>query len=302
MIDSIIDRAASILERRFLTNAFLPVVLLPPAIAMPALLQTDRLNQLIGDWGRASLGTKVVLVVGYFTFSWFFAVILASQWRNIVRLFEGYPLWRWPALDRVGKQWHGAVSFQLARPVNRKYWYLEYSRYPAARDALPTRLGNVMRAAERYPEQRYGADLILVWPRLYQVLPRDAVDDVEGARSTMEFLLVLSLWFAAFATGAPLVAVVTRHPSWVAVVCFAVGAGGAYAAYLSAITAAAEYGEQLRSIFDVYRLDLLRRLSVPPVETIAEERLRWQTLGALIGRRVPPDWTYDSGVAARDDS
>jgi hypothetical protein len=253
-------------------------------------------------WTQVPLGTKAFVVVGYFTLSWFFAVILASQWRNIVRLFEGYPLWRWPSLDEVGKEWHRAISFHLGKPGSGEYWYLEYGRYPPPRDVLPTRLGNVLRAAERYPEQRYGAEMILIWPRLYQVLPREAADDVEGARSTMEFLLVLSLWFVTVATGAPLVAILMHDTPVVALVCFAVGAGGAYAAYLSAIAAASEYGEQLRSVFDVYRLDLLRRLSLPRVENIADEWHHWQTLGAFIGRRVLPDWTYDNGVAMPKDS
>jgi hypothetical protein len=179
---------------------------------------------------------------------------------------------------------------------------LQYSRYPPAREVLPTRLGNVLRAAERYPEQRYGAEMILIWPRLYQVLPRDAIDDVEGARSSMEFLLVLSLWFTAFATTAPLAVVLAKGAPLVAVICFVIGAGGAYAAYLSAVVAAVEYGEQLRSIFDVYRLDLLRRLNLPALHDITEERQQWQALGALIGRRVLPSWRYGSGVAAPEDS
>ncbi|GAA2670651.1 hypothetical protein [Actinoplanes palleronii] len=301
MIDSMVDRAASILERRFLTNAFLPVVLLLPIVGLPALVQSRKIDQLVAEWSQFSIGMKAFIVVGYFTLCWFGAVILASQWRNIVRLFEGYPLWRWPWIDRVGKQWHEALSYQLGKR-GRQHWYLQYSRYPPPREVLPTRLGNVLRAAERYPEQRYGAEMILIWPRLYQVLPRDAIDDVEGARSSMEFLLVLSLWFTAFTATAPVAVVLVKGAPLVAVVCFAVGSAGAYAAYLSAIVAAAEYGEQLRSIFDVYRLELLRRLNLPPVHDITEERRQWQALGALIGRRVLPTWKYGNGVAAPEDS
>jgi hypothetical protein len=144
--------------------------------------------------------------------------------------------------------------------------------------------------------------MILIWPRLYQVLPRETVDDVEGSRSKMEFLLVLSLWFVAFATSASLVAIFLHVALVVPLVCFAFGMGGAYAAYLSAIAAASEYGEQLRSVFDVYRLDLLHRLRLPQVQNIADERHRWQTLSAFIGRRVLPDWTYDNGAAEPKDS
>jgi uncharacterized membrane protein YadS len=105
------------------------------------------------------------------------------------------------------------------------------------------------------------------------------------------------LWFCGFATGAPLVAIFLQDTPLTAIVCMATGVCGAYAAYLSAIAAASEYGEQLRSIFDVYRLDLLLRLSIPPAQNIMDERKQWEALGALIGRRVLPDWSYGKGAA-----
>jgi hypothetical protein len=81
-------------------------------------------------------------------------------------------------------------------------------------------------------------------------------------------------------------------------VSFALGAIGAYLAYLSAIEAAREYGDHLRSVFDVYRLPLLRALHVPVPETAAEEQARWAALFEFFGRRNLPTWKFDHGVAA----
>lgn len=47
--------------------------------------------------------------------------------------------------------------------------------YPVDRDTLlPTRLGNLLRAAEEYPNIRYGLETFTVWPRLWMVLPDNA--------------------------------------------------------------------------------------------------------------------------------
>ncbi|MDQ7904399.1 hypothetical protein RB614_07665 [Phytohabitans sp. ZYX-F-186] len=299
MIDSFLDRATSVLERRFLTNAFLPVLVLLPAAALPCLMQDRRLDRLIATFNPLPLATKALVAAGYFTFCWFLAVIVASQWRNVIRLFEGYPLARWPALDEAGKRWHRARSAAL--DADDGEWFTLYIEYPASHEVLPTRLGNVIRAAERYPLYRYEADLILVWPRLLQVLPRESVQDAEDSRATLEFLLVLSLWFVGFGILSPVVAAVVGSSAVVALVCFVIGAGGAYAAYLSGISAASEYGEHLRALFDTHRLTLLEQLRIPPPQTPDDEQDRWRELGDFVGRGMLPTWTYADGVAEPAD-
>ncbi|MEV4343500.1 hypothetical protein AB0J83_03335 [Actinoplanes sp. NPDC049596] len=300
MIDSILDRATSVLERKFLTTAFLPVLLLPPAVALPSLVRGRRLDRLLSSFGDLPVATKGLIAGGYFTFAWFLAVIVASQWRNIIRLFEGYPLARWHVIDRVGKQWHRARSEEIDDAD--EHWFAAYLDYPPSSEVLPTRLGNVMRAAERYPAQRYDADLILVWPRLLHILPRESVQDVEEARGTLEFVLVLSLWFVGFATLAPAMLLLTKGSGIVALICFAAGAGGAYAAYLSGISAASEYGEYLRALFDTHRLTLLRRLDLPLPANLAAEREQWQQFGNFVGRGVPPQWAYEHRVANQPET
>lgn len=301
MIDSLVDRATSILERRFLTNAFLPVLLFLPAVLMPSLLQGNRIGDWTVSWGALPVGTKALMVVGYFTFTWFLAVILASQWRNIIRLYEGYPLIHIPFLDEMGKYWHGNQLATLDRGGSGSE-HLEYRAFPQRPEILPTRLGNVLRAAEMYPYYRYEADLILLWPRLREVVPADSMTEVDGARARMEFLLVLSLWFTGFAILVPLAAWVLHTSPWIALVCAVLSAGGAYCSYLSAIGATAEYGDFLRSVFEMYRFDLLERLRIDAPKNLAQERSRWSELAAFIGRDHLLTLTYGSGAAAASDT
>ncbi|MFI6908833.1 hypothetical protein ACIBKY_46755 [Nonomuraea sp. NPDC050394] len=297
MIDSLLDRATSILERRFLRNAFLPVLLFAPLVSVPVLLQNDMLARALAVWEEQPITAKFAAVIGYFTFCWFGAAVVASQWRNIIRLFEGYPLQRLPWLEAKGVSWHAARSAALVDMGDRRHHTTEvhglrYWAYPET-EFLPTRLGNVIRAAEFYPIQRYGISLINVWPRLYKILPRAVADDVEDSRATMEFLLVLCLWLVGFAVVSPLLAwSFGTSPPW-ALMVFATALLFAYWAYLSALPAAAEYGEHLRAAFEVHRFDLLRQLRLPLPPDERREHDQWRLLDDLILKAERPVWAYE---------
>lgn len=289
------DRAASVLERRFLKNAFLPVLLFFPAVTLPIALQDGRLDAAIRTWSGQPTAAKLLQSIAYFAVVWFIAAIVASQWRNIIRLYEGYPFTQWAALDRLGKDWHRSYLLTLMHSKHPDPSYSVYSEYPAMSHVLPTRLGNILRAAETYAYRRYEADTILLWPRLYHEMPREFVDDVEDFRATLEFLLVISLWCATFGLASVIIAPVVGASMPVAFACLGLGLVGAYAAYLSALPAAEEYGEQLRSGFELYRFDLLQRLRAPMPTNLEEERALWRRItGFVVGNHVETTWDYEN--------
>jgi len=161
-------------------------------------------------------------------------------------------------------------------------------------DVLPTRLGNILRAAESYAYRHYEAETILLWSRLYHVMPREIVDDIEDARATLEFLLVISLWCVAFGLASVAIAPAVGASMPVALICVGFGLLAAYAAYLSALPAAAEYGEQLRSSFELYRFDLLQRLRAPMPTNLEEEREVWRRITDFVGRNTETTWNYEN--------
>ena len=77
--------------------------------------------------------------------------------------------------------------------------------YPVSLDmVMPTRLGNVLRAAEMYPTERYRIDTWVIWPRLYLLLPERSAVVVDTARERMELAAAFTVSLAlagATATG-----------------------------------------------------------------------------------------------------
>ena len=280
-MENVVASAASIFERRFLKNAFLPVLLLPVAVLAPWSLQGGRLDSLEAHFQHEGLGVRIIEVALYFGITWFIAAILASQWRNVIRLFEGYPLMRLPWVGQACAKWYHTRSEELESDPSP--WPLYYNFPMDSSDFLPTRLGNVLCAAERYPYYRYGADSIVLWPRLYHILPREFVDDVEEARASLEFLLVISLWFVVTGAGA-LVLLIASHSSFLLMLfILALATVGSYAFYISGIGAAIEYGEELRSGMELFRLQLLEWMKLPPPKNLGEEQDTWNRLLQFIG-------------------
>jgi hypothetical protein len=188
-----------------------------------------------------------------------------------ISLLEGY----WPSpLRRLERRRRKRVCKQLAaaateinnlsRAAESRAWTTEENRrvaaltrwrrgFPArADDAMPTRLGNVLRAAEDRPFDRYGLDAVVCWPRLWLVLPQDVRDEVAGARRALDTAVELLIWscltvvWVALAWWPPLVAV----------------AGAAFS-YRLAVRAAATYGDLLEATFDLHRSTLFEALDRP---------------------------------------
>lgn len=280
---AILDGATSILERRFLVNAFLPAVVFLGGYVVFFLWATKRLPGVVHSYLSARLSSQLILLVAFFALAWFCAAFIASQWRNLIRLYEGY-LFTGPLrqLADLGKLAHGV------RRAGRRSLYGDYSK--ELTDVLPTRLGNVLRAAEYYPKERYGADYILVWPRLGHLCPDSFLDNMDQFQAALDFLVVAVTGFSLLAVATSVTAAVTGHGAWIFLSCLIGGFLLAHVAYASAVEAAKDLGEAMRASFDLYRNELLLRLRWPlPVSPDAEEKT-WQDVRDFMRgaeRRLP---------------
>jgi hypothetical protein len=171
-------------------------------------------------------------------------------------------------------------------------------------DLMPTRLGNILRAAEAYPsaDGRYGLDAVFWWPRLFAVVPDKARSDLSSTRASMALLLnvcTLSAFLAVSSLAAG-ITVATTGPGcfwgfWAATVATGVLA---LTAHRGALGPALIYADLLRSAFDLYRGDLLSKLGFALPDTLAAERLLWSSLQSVLYRGA----TSEEGELALDEA
>lgn len=122
---------------------------------------------------------------------------------------------------------------------------------PTNMDLMPTRLGNILRAAERRPLEKYGLDAIICWPRLWLLLPEPAKKDLQDARADLSNAARLWLWSILFLIWAAFGAL------------WAIPLGilsALFAYYIWAIAAATTYGDLIEASFDLYRHSLYQSL------------------------------------------
>lgn len=159
---------------------------------------------------------------------------------------------------------------------------------------MPTRLGNILRAAEIYPRERYGIDSVVIWPRLRHLLPSAVVDGLVEAQTALDSLLLLQTLAAVFGIVAP-VALVVREESWWLVAASFLAWAVAWISQRSALQFATTYAEQIRTVFDLYRLDLVKYLGFETPDDLSAERQLWDDLTQFYLRNLP--MVRDEGAA-----
>lgn len=133
----------------------------------------------------------------------------------------------------------------------------QQQHFPLPSQLMPTRLGNILRAAEQRPLEKYGLDAIICWPRLWLLLPEAVKKDLQEARADLNSAARVWLWSLLFLIWATLGA-------WWAIPLGILSALFAY--YGWAIAAATTYGDLIEATFDLYRPLLYQSLrwNLPP--------------------------------------
>jgi hypothetical protein len=233
---------------------------------------------------------QILLVIGIVFFSALAVdhfVLPALQWT------EGYlPTWLTPARQALVKRRQRQLErdrrrYSCLAATYKVHSYAERSEYGeldrrlelrtpgTARDLMPTELGNILRAAETRPKDRYGLDVIVCWPRLWLVLPESAINELTAARADLDTAIRVGLWGGLF--------LIWSIWAWWAV---PVAALVIFLAYRSAVGAAVKYGKLIESAFDMYRMTLYEKAGwSPPGKVRAEEIAHGKALTAYFWRR-----------------
>jgi len=289
MLGSLFDKVTSLFDSRFVLALLLPVFAFAAGTAALAATMTGW-HQADTWWAGLDAARQVALGVAAAAAVVVLAIIIGTQVVAMTRVLEGYWPSRWvnATLGRLGR-WRERkrrASLAAAADTSDLAALRSYLAFPPDGEPLPTRLGNALLAAESYPgdEQRWGIDAVFWWPRLYLILPDSARDQVDNARASLDQLVVLTMLSAAFGVVSLALSCAGLNLA-VGLSCAAGALLLSRSSYLAAVTAAAVFGDLVRSSYDLFRGDLLGKLGWPMPPTLAAERKLWTALGEQLYAR-----------------
>lgn len=295
MFATLLQELRGYFGRAFVLGAFLPTAVFVGTNVALGLEIGPGLSRTSNDWNNLSGTLKGLAILAVFVVLIVVAYVLYSLQYVVTRLFEGY----WPRHLRRIRNWRAAYHLSRwrslderaaqATPVEANEIYAEQLAYYPPRTHLdkmmPTRLGNILRAAELYAYDRYGIDSAIIWTRLRPLLKPEATASLESWRLVRDFMLLVCTFSGVFSVvWCPLLALKHR---WVLCLISATGLLVAFMCYSVAVQSAVAYAEQLRAIFDLHRHRLLEALRRPIPVDAAAERLEWLRLSRFFYRNLP---------------
>lgn len=289
-----LDEVAKLFDRNFAIAYFLPAAGFVAATHFVA--SHLRVVQPVFILAKETLFENVAL---FLLMTLLVAVMLSVLNRGVVRLLEGYWPFRLKQYLNFVERWRYHKLLQQEQRINE-----ERDKYPAAdlpehirqkrnsilrRKArrfpdkphliLPTSFGNTFRAFETYPRAVYGIDAIPGWFRLLGVVPVEYRTLIDAARASIDlwvnfsFLAALTIVeYVGFAVFVRVRGIVPRHNlRWFPILMLVL----AYVGYRLATNAVAEWGNWVKSAFDLYLPDLRKKLEFAAPTNLQEQRAMW---------------------------
>lgn len=199
----------------------------------------------------------------------------------------------------------------MGHPTAQKYLsilnelQIQYDRrFPIHRaEMMPTQFGNILKAAEGYSRERYQIDAVPMWPRIISVIPTGYNLRIEETHNQLSFLVNCSLLAGLLGIQSLLVSIfqaisvnfvarglnqilyfIPVFPNLVDVytqriwlyLCFALIAFFMmYIFYRAALLSVVDFGDMIRSVYDLFRFDLLKQLHLPLPRNSNREGTLW---------------------------
>lgn len=243
----------------------------------------SRLGDMASWLNEQSTASQIAAAIGAFTVVAASVIVVNGVTPRVYRLLEGY----WPSFLQIFADF-SRRKIERRRSADEKAWQelqthieLQHGQPTAQQHArlsrlerrrrhqpvltselLPTRVGNILRAAEARPRHRYGLDAIIAWPRMWLVMPESARQELIAARAALDASVSAVIWGLGF--------MVFAFWSWWAAPLGIMVAG--VAVTLSVPARAETFSDLLEASFDLYRATLYRNLRWPLPKNPSEER------------------------------
>lgn len=290
-------------DRNFAVGFFLPIAIF---ITLSGLM--------LGQYGFASnivayvatdllVGTTILGLL-----SWVGGILLLAVNRDIYRILEGYGkynpvrLFAWfekrryhkvvNELEKLDDEYRERYAAKKEFPVKSRMQRNKLMRqlaeeFPDKEEfLLPTPFGNVLRSFEIYPRFMYGLEAIDGWGRLLAVVSRDYTELLDSAKAQVDFWVNMTVVFILLQIEyISLVYIFDKGSlNWWIVLLF-VGLGTIPP--LRATSAAREWGDFVKSAFDMFAPIMRETLGFDTPKNREEEKLQWTRFSQAIIYRLP---------------
>lgn len=241
------------------------------------------------------IGSAIVVL-----FAWLVGILFIGANRDIIRVLEGYgklnPL---RALLRFQKHKFNKLQKEmefLEKKVRSEKEEDELNRlfrdwvtnFPdKEKFVLPTPFGNAIRAFEVYPRLMYGADSIILWSRLLAVVPTEFKVHIDDAKAHMDFWINLGVSSMILLTSSLAMRIYASYKNipvnsflfWL-LIGFEIAV--VYVCQYRATRSAINWGQTVKSSFDVYLPDLATKIGLQLPDTREARKLMWQNYGIAL--------------------
>lgn len=222
------------------------------------------------------------------------AMLVKSMTTPTLKFLEGYgwPQWtiRKAFKQKYEQQLYHLEEKRLSDGLNpaesRKYQKLDHKlmHLPENDALMPTRLGNLLRSFEQKPQERYGLDAIICWPRLWILLPAELQTELTEARNAVNDAVQIWIWGVLFLVWTTWFWISGNW--WSLFPPILVSISVMAFAYYWMLQAAMTYGQLVQSSFDMYRHSLYKALRWPLPQNPTEEIVQGKQLTAYLWRGV----------------
>lgn len=272
MLGTFVEKLSGFVDRRFVIAYWGPTLI---GLGLAAGLIATLIGPAIvfAWWMRRSVTEQILFGAVALLGVTMLAYLLVALAFPLVRFYEGY----WPAWMR--RLWS---ILGLQQALNAQIHSGNHTR-PRRDDLVrPTRLGNILAAAEEHAYQIYRLDTVIWWPRLVTLLPEGFQAQLDAALTPMLALLNLSTQLGLLGALGGIAVLLVDDRWWLFVMVFGGGMVLARACYLAAVNQALDYGTLVGVAFDLYRHEILKHMHIPAPDNLEHERLLWESLNSWI--------------------
>ncbi len=239
--------------------------------------------------------------------SWVGGILLLAVNRDLYRIMEGYgkysPIKFFAWFEK--RRYQEAVSELEKLDDEYRECYVSKKDFPAKSRAkrnqlmrqlaeefpdkeeflLPTPFGNVLRSFEIYPRVMYGLEAIDGWGRLLAVVPKDYTELIDAAKSQVDFWINMAVVFILLQIEyVGLVYIYgNRLNLWIVLLFIVLGT----IPPLRATSAAREWGDFVKSAFDMFTPKMRESLRFNVPKDRNEETRQWTQFSQAIIYRLP---------------